>query len=121
MQISLIAAMAKNRVIGKNNKLPWHLSADLKRFKALTMHKPIVMGRKTYDSIGRPLPGRDSIVLTRNTQLQIDGVDIVHSVQDVLTLCHEKPEIMIIGGSHVYQAFLGHFCLCLSPHEPTQA
>ena len=77
MQIALIAALAENRVIGRDNQLPWRISADLKHFKALTMGKPIVMGRKTWESIGRPLPGRKNIVVTRDAAYQAEGCQVV--------------------------------------------
>ena len=85
-KISIIVAMSKNNVIGAKNALPWHISEDLKRFKSLTMGKPIIMGRKTFDSIGRPLPGRKNIVITRNTDLKIKGVDVVSSLDNVFSL-----------------------------------
>ncbi|MEE3003438.1 MAG: dihydrofolate reductase, partial [Pseudomonadota bacterium] len=106
MKISIIAAMAKNKVIGKNNKLPWHLSEDLKNFKILTTGKPIVMGRKTYESIGKPLPQRRNIVLTRNTKLKIDGCEVMSSKDQLLKELQEEKEIMVIGGSEIYQMFL---------------
>jgi len=106
--ISLIAAMAKNRVIGVNNTLPWHLLADLKHFKALTLNKPIVMGRQTYLSIGKPLPKRENIILTTNKKFHAPGCHIVHSIDDVLKLARNAPEVMIIGGATVYQQFLPH-------------
>ena len=80
MKLSLIAAMAKNRVIGADNRLPWHLPADLRNFRRVTMGKPIVMGRKTFDSIGRPLPGRVNVVITRNRDYRPEGCVIFHSI-----------------------------------------
>ena len=76
-KISLVCAMANNRVIGKGNEMPWHLPADLKHFKAVTMAKPIVMGRKTYESIGRPLPGRQNVIISRNHDYIVEGCDVV--------------------------------------------
>ena len=106
MKISMIAAMAKNRVIGMDNQMPWHLPADFAWFKKCTMGKPIVMGRKTYQSIGRPLPGRLNIVLSRNPDLQIDGVICVTSIEQAKLIAGEVEELMIIGGGAIYQACL---------------
>ncbi len=105
-QINLIAAMANNRVIGKDNQMPWHLPADLKHFKAVTMSHPIIMGRKTYESIGRPLPGRQNIVISRNPNLAIPGVEVCHSVAEALTACASASSVMIIGGANLYQQML---------------
>jgi len=106
MKISLIAAMAEDRVIGLDNKMPWHLPGDLKFFKRVTLGKPVIMGRKTYQSIGRPLPGRVNIVLTRDNNLQIEGVSCVQTVQQALDLIKDAPEVMIIGGATIYEQFL---------------
>ncbi|NMM40046.1 type 3 dihydrofolate reductase [Pseudoalteromonas arctica] len=106
MKISMIAAMAKNRVIGQSNKMPWHLPADLQHFKAVTMNKPVIMGRKTFESIGRPLPGRRNIVISRNTDYTAAGVDVVISPEDAISLVCESDEVMVIGGGNVYQQFL---------------
>jgi dihydrofolate reductase len=102
-KISLICAMANNRVIGLNNQMPWHLPADLKHFKETTMGKPIVMGRKTFESIGRPLPGRRNLVITRNSDYRPDGVEVVSSIEEALELLNEAEEIMITGGGNIYQ------------------
>ena len=107
MKISLIAAMADNGVIGRNNRLPWRLSADLQRFKALTMGKPIVMGRKTWESIGRPLPGRTNIVVTRDVGYRAEGCVVVHSVDQALEVAAGSDEVMVIGGANLYQQLLG--------------
>ena len=104
--ISLIVAAATNDVIGAASDLPWRLSADLKRFKSITMGKPIVMGRKTYESIGRPLPGRQNIVITRQAGYAADGCTIVASPEAAIAAAGEVDEIMIIGGGHIYAAFL---------------
>ena len=104
--ISIVAAMAKNRVIGKNNKMPWHLPADLKHFKTVTMSKPIVMGRKTFESIGRPLPGRENVIISKNKDYFADGCIVVHSIEDALTLLAEYEEIMIIGGGFLYSQMI---------------
>jgi len=104
--ISLIVAASTNKVIGAKGALPWRLSGDLKRFKALTMGKPIVMGRLTYQSIGRPLPGRQSIVISRQADFEADGCDVVGSIDAAIAAAGAAEEIMIIGGSHIYQEFL---------------
>ena len=104
--ISLIVAASTNNVIGVQGDLPWRLSDDLKRFKALTMGKPIVMGRKTWESIGRPLPGRQNIVITRQETYAVAGCDVVGSPEAAIDVAGEADEIMIIGGSHIYEAFL---------------
>ena len=84
MTISIIAAMAKNRVIGFENKMPWHLPAELQYFKKVTMGKPIIMGRKTFESIGKPLPGRDNIIITRQVDYQFNGTMVAHSLETAL-------------------------------------
>jgi len=104
--ISLIVAASTNNVIGARGDLPWRLSADLKRFKELTMGKPVVMGRKTYESIGRPLPGRQNIVITRQSNYSPVGCTVVQSVEAAIDAAGDAGEIMIIGGSHIYEAFL---------------
>lgn len=109
--ICLVVAMARNRVIGSAGGLPWHLPADLKHFKALTMGKPIIMGRKTFDSIGRALPGRTNIVITRDKGFAVEGVISADSLEAALTLAgkeasQEAHEIMIIGGGQIYQLAL---------------
>ncbi|MFT6985615.1 MAG: dihydrofolate reductase [Psychromonas sp.] len=106
MKISMIAAMAEDRVIGLDNKMPWHLPGDLKFFKRVTLGKPVIMGRKTYQSIGRPLPGRVNIVLTRDKNLQIEGVSCVQTVPQALDLVKDEPEVMVIGGATIYEQFL---------------
>lgn len=102
-KISLIAAMDSNRLIGSHNALPWHLPADLAFFKRTTMGKPILMGRKTYESIGNPLPGRHNIVMTGNPDFTATGCDIVGSIDTALSLCDDSDEIMLIGGASLYQ------------------
>ena len=106
MIISMIAAMADNRIIGKDNQMPWHLPADFAWFKRCTMGKPVVMGRKTYESIGRPLPGRLNIVISRDASLSIEGVTIVTSIEQALEVAAEVEEVMIIGGGAIYVACL---------------
>lgn len=108
MKLALIVAMAENRVIGINNNLPWHLSEDLKYFKRVTMGKPIIMGRKTFESIGRPLPGRTNIVVTRNPAYQAEGIKVVHSLGEAtklaesITFIDGMEEAMVIGGAELY-------------------
>jgi len=104
--LSFIVAMDRNRLIGNNNRLPWHLPADLSHFKQTTMGKPILMGRKTWDSIGRPLPGRLNIVLTHTAELKIDGVEVVHSLSQAQALLEPAAELMVIGGSTIYRMLL---------------
>ena len=106
MQISLIAAIDQNRLIGANNQLPWHLAADLKHFKQLTWGKAILMGHKTFDSIGRPLPGRRNIVLSQNSKLTIPGCEVVHSFREAIELTKNNPNLMVIGGRMVYELAL---------------
>lgn len=98
--------MDRNRLIGKNNQLPWYLPADFAHFKSTTMGKPIIMGRKTYESIGKPLPGRTNIVLSRNPDTQYDGVECVSSFEDALALVPDAEEVMVIGGSTIYEMLL---------------
>ena len=101
--LSLICAMDKNRLIGNNNGLPWHLPADLALFKKNTLGKPIIMGRKTFDSIGYPLPGRQNIVITKNPDWRAKGCDTANSVDQALELVKNADEAMLIGGSSLYQ------------------
>jgi len=108
MTLSIIVAMANNNVIGVDNNLPWRLPADLKYFKAITMGKPIIMGRKTYESIGRPLPGRRNIVITRDREWHVNGVEVANSIDDAMKLLIDAPEAMIIGGAQIYSAMLPH-------------
>lgn len=108
MLLSVIVAQSQNRVIGINNKLPWYLPEDLKYFKQITQGKPIIMGRKTYESIGRPLPGRTNIVITRDSEYQMPGVKVVHSLDQALALAEQQAlvdgseEALVIGGSEIY-------------------
>jgi dihydrofolate reductase len=102
MTISLIVAMSRNRVIGRDNRLPWRLPADLRRFQHLTMGHCLIMGRKTYESIGRPLPGRTIIVLTRQANYAPPGVLVAHTLEEALALARGE-EVFIAGGAHVYQ------------------
>ena len=110
--LTMIAAMARNRVIGRNNELPWHISADLKHFKRMTLGKPIVMGRKTFESIGRPLPGRSNIVVSRQPGYQPEGVAVVSDTGAAVAKAREvalrdgADEVMVIGGEQLYRSLL---------------
>ncbi|WP_349254882.1 type 3 dihydrofolate reductase [Thalassotalea castellviae] len=101
--LSMIVAHANNRIIGKDNDMPWHLPADLAYFKKTTLGKPVVMGRKTYESIGRPLPGRQNIVISRDKNYQAEGVTTVTSVEQALQQAGDVEEVMVIGGGAIYQ------------------
>ena len=109
-RLSILVAMARNRVIGQKNQLPWHLPADLKHFKSLTMGHPIVMGRKTYESIGRPLPGRTNIIMTHQETFEVPGAIVVYSIESALQKCQEnnavQHESFIIGGENLYRQTL---------------
>ena len=105
-RVSLIAALAKNRVIGIENRLPWRLPEDLAHFKALTLGHPIVMGRKTFESLGRPLPGRRNIVITRNPDYRPPGCETAPSIPAAIDLCEEAQEIFFIGGAELYKQVL---------------
>lgn len=108
MKISMIAAMAHDRVIGKDNQMPWHLPADLAHFKRVTLGKPVLMGRKTFESIGRPLPGRRNLVISRNPGYQAEGIEVVDSFEAALALLVSSAveELMVIGGGHLYAEML---------------
>lgn len=112
MKLSLIVALAKNRVIGRNNKLPWYLPNDLKYFKRVTMGKPVIMGRKTYESIGKPLPGRTNILISRQSDYQPDHVKVVNSLEaakelaESVCLLEGQEEAMIMGGAEIYSLAL---------------
>ncbi|MES2653619.1 MAG: dihydrofolate reductase [Bacteroidota bacterium] len=101
-KLTIIVAISENNAIGKNNQLLWHLPADLKHFKEITTGHTIIMGRKTYDSIGKPLPNRRSIVITRSTDLVIDGVEVVNSLNEAIELCKSDEQAFIIGGAEIY-------------------
>jgi dihydrofolate reductase len=102
MRLSLIVAAAENGVIGDGNRLPWRLPDDLKRFRTVTMGKPILMGRKTYESIGKPLPGRTNIVLSRRRELALPGCVVVESIQAAIAAAGDAAELAVIGGAEVY-------------------
>ena len=105
MRVSLVVAMAENRVVGRAGGLPWHISADLKRFKALTMGKPVIMGRKTFQSIGRPLPERTNIVITRDASYGEDGIRVAGGLDTALKIAAGEGagEAMVIGGGEIYR------------------
>ncbi|CAG0976182.1 dihydrofolate reductase [Anaerolineae bacterium] len=106
MKLSLIAALSSNRVIGIGNRMPWHLSADLKRFRSITWGKPMLMGRKTHESIGRPLPGRMNIVLTTDPHYDAVGCAVAHSLEEAMALAGDSEELVVIGGATLYERFL---------------
>lgn len=113
MRIAMIVAMGENRGIGKDGGMPWHLPADLKHFRKLTMGKPIIMGRRTFESIGKPLEGRTNIIVTRDPRFAVDGAIVANSFKDGLDAAlkaaeGESDEVMVIGGATLYQAFLPH-------------
>ena len=106
MKLSLIVAMATNRTIGIDKKMPWHLSADLKQFKKITLGHPIIMGRKTFESIGRPLPGRKNIIISRDPEYQQAGCWVFNSLELALQNCATEQEVFVIGGATLYAATL---------------
>jgi len=101
--ISIIVAVARNHVIGVNNTLPWHLPEDLKRFRALTMGHHIIMGRKTYESLGRLLPGRTTVIVSRSKDYAVPGALVADSLEKALSLCGDDPEVFVIGGAQLYR------------------
>src|ERR1700687_4733992 len=102
-KLSIIVAMARNRTIGVNNTLPWRCPEDLKHFKALTMGHHMIMGRKTFDSIGKALPGRTTVIVSHNTDLKIEGCLVAHSLPEAIASCAEDTEIFIVGGAELYR------------------
>ena len=106
MTVSLVVAASKNNVIGRDGELPWHLPEDLRHFRRITTGKPVIMGRKTFESIGRPLPDRHNIVMTRDPDYAAEGCDVVDSVAEALDVAGDADEVMIIGGGQVYRDFL---------------
>lgn len=99
----MIVATANNRIIGKDNEMPWHLPADLKYFKQTTLNKPVIMGRKTYESIGKALPNRRNIVISRDATYSLQDADVVNSIEQAIDLVSKEDEVMIIGGGTIYQ------------------
>ncbi len=108
MKISLIVAMATNRIIGIDKQMPWHLSADLKKFKKITMGHPILMGRKTHESIGKALPGRRNLIISRNKGYQAEGCEVFNEIQQAISYCDNVQELFVIGGASFYEAMLPH-------------
>jgi len=104
--LALIAAMAKNRIIGRDNALPWRLPEDLRHFKATTLGKPVIMGRKTWESLGRPLPGRRNLVVSRNADYRAAGGEVFPSLAAALAACSGEPECFVIGGAELYRQAL---------------
>ena len=105
-RITLVAALGRNHVIGRDGGMPWHLPEDLRRFKALTLGHPLVMGRRTFDSIGRPLPGRRTIVITRSVSWTHPEVETAHSLADAISLAGPADEVFIVGGGEIYRQAL---------------
>lgn len=108
MLVSFIVAMGRNKSIGANNQLPWRLPADLAYFKRVTMGHPIVMGRKTYESIGRPLPGRTNVIVTRDPAFRAEGCVVVHTPEEAIARCGEAEELFVIGGAEIFRLFMPH-------------
>jgi dihydrofolate reductase len=106
MMITFVVAAAENNAIGKDNQLLWKLPTDLKHFQIITLGHTIIMGRKTFDSMGKPLPRRRNIVITRNPALEIDGAEVTQSLDEALALCHDEEEVFVIGGAEIYKAAL---------------
>ena len=120
MEIILIAAMAANRVIGRGNDIPWHIPGEQQRFKKITWGHTLIMGRKTYESIGRPLPGRRNIVVTRNTSYDAPGCEVASSFDDALSACEGNSRVFIIGGAQLYALSLAratHIILTILDRE----
>lgn len=103
MIVSIIVAIAENNAIGKGNQLLWRMPADLKHFKNATTGHTVIMGRKTFDSVGKPLPNRRNIVITRNSDLKIDGVEVVNTLEKAIALCDQDEEVFIVGGAEIYK------------------
>ena len=123
MIVSVVVAIAENNAIGKDNQLLWHLPADLKHFKQITTGHTIIMGRKTYDSIGKPLPNRRNIVITRNKDLQIPGVEVTTNIEEALALCAATEEVFIIGGAEIYKStmYITDRIYLTRVHQPYEA
>lgn len=107
MGLSMITATDNNRLIGKNNTLPWHLPADLAHFKKITLHKTVLMGRKTFDSIGKPLPDRRNLIVSRNPNFKAAGIEVFADIDTALAAADDENEVMIIGGASFYEQLLG--------------
>ncbi|MEW6278546.1 MAG: dihydrofolate reductase [Candidatus Eremiobacterota bacterium] len=105
-RIVLVAALGRNRSIGRDGQVPWRLPADLRHFRSVTMGKPVVMGRKTFESIGKPLPGRHNLILTRDPNYTAEGCRVMHGVAEVVAACADAEELCVIGGEQIYREFL---------------
>ena len=105
MSIKIISALSSNRVIGYDGKIPWFIKGELKRFKELTLNHNVVMGRKTFDSIGKPLPNRINIVMTRDSNFMHEGIEVVSNIDDALNFVKKSEEVFVIGGSAIYKIF----------------
>lgn len=108
MKLAIIVATDEQGLIGKDNDLPWKLSADLQYFRRVTMGKPLIMGRNTHESIGRPLPGRQNIIVSKNLDYRVDGCTVVHSVKEAFQACNNSDEAMVMGGASLYEQLLPH-------------
>ena len=108
MTVTMVVAIGENNAIGKNNELLWYLPKDLRHFKTITSGHTVIMGRKTYESVGKPLPKRRNIIITRNTELTVDGAEVVHTIEDALELCKSDEEVFIIGGAEIYKMAMKH-------------
>ena len=108
MIVTMVVAIGENNAIGKNNELLWCLPKDLRHFKTITSGHTVIMGRKTYESVGKPLPKRRNIIITRNTELTVDGAEVVHTIEDALELCKSDEEVFIIGGAEIYKMAMKH-------------
>ena len=108
MSIKIISALSSNRVIGNDGKIPWFIKGELKRFKELTLNHNVVMGRKTFDSIGKILEQRNNVIISKNTSLVVEGAKVVSSFEDALTVCDNRKDTFIIGGSKIYEIALSY-------------
>ena len=108
MIVTIVVAIGENNAIGKNNELLWYLPKDLRHFKTITKGHTVIMGRKTFESVGKPLPNRRNIIITRNTDLAIEGTEVVHTLEDALELCKQDEEVFIIGGAEIYKIAMPH-------------
>ena len=108
MIVTIVVAMGENNAIGKNNELLWYLPKDLRHFKTITKGHTVIMGRKTFESVGKPLPNRRNIIITRNTDLAIEGTEVVHTLEDALELCKQGEEVFVIGGAEIYKIAMPH-------------
>jgi dihydrofolate reductase len=108
MIVTMVVAIGENNAIGKNNELLWYLPKDLRHFKTITSGHTVIMGRKTFESVGKPLPKRRNIIITRNTEFAVEGAEVVHTIEDALELCKADEEVFIIGGAEIYKMAMKH-------------